>query len=216
MDAKKRNIIASAFLSILAIVYTILVKFVDVQEIGPSNSKVGFATLNRFMFRTFGENSHWYHLTKYLGYIFILIIATYAIITLFQWIKRKSLFKVDKELIILGLFYVVVVLTYVLFEKVVVNYRPILMDDVLEASYPSSHTMITLCVCGSAIIINNKLFKNNSTRYINITLTFIMILMVVGRTLSGVHWFTDIVGGVIISSALLMIYYTVTSCLKDK
>lgn len=215
-ENKKRNIIISIVLSLFAIIYTILVKFVDVKEIGPNSSKVGFANLNRSVFRAFGENERWYNLTKYLGYIFVLIVLTYMVIALIQLVKRKSLFKVDKELIVLGCFYIVVGLIYVLFEKVIVNYRPILVNGVLEASYPSSHTMITLCVCGSAIIINSKLFKNNIVRYINIALSFVMILMVIGRTLSGVHWFTDIVGGVIISCSLLMIYYTVIDCLENK
>lgn len=215
-ENKKRNIIISIVLSLFAIIYTILVKFVDVKEIGPNSSKVGFANLNRSVFRAFGENEHWYNLTKYLGYIFVLIVLTYMVIALIQLVKRKSLFKVDKELIVLGCFYIIVGLIYVLFEKVIVNYRPILVNGVLEASYPSSHTMITLCVCGSAIIINSKLFKNNIVRYINIALSFVMILMVIGRTLSGVHWFTDIVGGVIISCSLLMIYYTVIDCLENK
>ena len=213
---KKRNIIISVVLSVFAIVYTLLVKFVDVKEVGPNNSKVGFANLNKAVFRVFGENIHWYNLTKYLGYIFVLIVLAYAVIGIIEIVKRKSLFKVDKELLVLGCFYVVIGLMYVLFEKVIVNYRPILVDGVLEASYPSSHTMITLCVCGSAIIINSKLFKNNIVRYLNIALSFVMILMVIGRTLSGVHWFTDIVGGVIISSALLMIYYTIIDRLENK
>lgn len=205
----KRNIIISIILSVVACIYTLLVKFVDVKEIGLSNSKVGFATLNRLVFKTFKENTHWYHLTEYLGYVAIAIAIGYVIVGIVQLIKRKSVFKIDKELVALGFFYMGIVLIYALFEKVAINYRPILIDGVLEASYPSSHTMIAICVCVSSIIVNYRLFKNNITRYINIALTFVMALMIIGRTLSGVHWFTDIVGSLIISSALLMIYYTV-------
>ena len=39
--------------------------------------------------------------------------------------------------------------------------------------------------------------------------------MVIGRLISGVHWLTDIIGGVLLSAGIVMMYYTVTS-LKEK
>lgn len=216
MNKKRRNILISTILILLAIVFTILVKVVDVKTIGVNESKIGFATLNQFVFKTVGVNMTWYNITDWLGIIPILMAMIYAFIGVIQLIKRRSIFKVDKELIILGLFYIIVVFTYIFFEKIIVNYRPILMNGFLEASYPSSHTLITICLCGSSIIINNKLFNNRTTKITNILSAIIIVTTVVGRLISGVHWFTDIVGGILISIALLMTLYTLIYSLKSK
>ena len=138
----------------------------------------------------------------------------YAIIGLKQLIKRKSIRKIDKEIIILGIFYIVVILIYILFEKYIINYRPILMNGFLEASFPSSHTLMTICLCGSSIIINNRLFKNKFTKIVNVISLFIIIITIIGRLISGVHWFTDIIGGILISSFLLMLFYSILTLNK--
>ena len=216
MNNKKRRIIISTFLILLAVVFTVLVKVVDVKQVGVNESSIGFASLNQLVFKTTGVNMIWYHITDWLGIIVIFIAMVYALIGLIQLVKRKSLFKVDKEIIILGLFYIVVISLYLFFEKVIVNYRPILMNGFLEASYPSSHTLMTICICGSAIILNRELFKNKFTKIINILLLAIIFVTVIGRLLSGVHWFTDIIGGIVISSALLMTLYSMIGVIKKK
>ena len=216
MNKKKRNILISTILIILAIVFTILVKVVDVKTIGVNESKIGFATLNQFVFKTVGVNMTLYHITDWLGIVPILMAMIYALMGVIQLIKRKSILKVDKELIILGLFYIIVMFIYVFFEKIIVNYRPILMNGFLEASYPSSHTLITICLCGSSIMVNRKLFDNRITKTINILSVIIIVVTVAGRLISGVHWFTDIIGGILISIALLMTLYTLIYSLKSK
>ena len=128
----------------------------------------------------------------------------YAIIGVAQLIKRKSFCKVDKEILALGIFYIILISLYILFEKVIVNYRPVLMDGYLEASYPSSHTLMAVCICGSSLIVNNKLYKNKLSKFANALSVIIIITTVLGRLISGVHWFTDILGGIIISLALLV------------
>lgn len=207
---KKRNLVISIILILLAIIFTILVKNVDVNTLGANGSNIGFSTLNRFVFDNIGVNMMWYNITNCLGIISIIIALAYVLIGLIQLVKRKNVFKVDKEIIALGIFYVILAALYIAFEIFIVNYRPILMDGELEASYPSSHTMLTIFICGSAILINSKLFKDNKIAKItNVVALIIMIVTVIGRLLSGVHWFTDILGGIIIASALLMSYYTV-------
>ena len=158
----------------------------------------------------------WYHITDWLGLIPIFMAIVYAFIGLIQLIKRRSIFKVDKEIILLGLYYIVVIALYVFFEKVIINYRPILMDGFLEASYPSSHTLMTLCICGSSILINKKLFNNKITKVIDCLSIIILTITVVGRLISGVHWFTDIVGGILISSCLVMTFYSLLSIIKKE
>lgn len=206
----KKNCFISFILVLVSIIYTYLVKIIDVQTV--NGVEIGFSSLNKFIFDNIGTNMIWYYITEIIGVIAILIACTYGIIGLIQFIKRKSLFKVDKEIILLGLFYLTVILIYVFFEKVIINYRPILIDGELEASYPSSHTLMTLCICLSSILINKRIFKK--IKKLNIGLIILSLIMIFGRLISGVHWFTDIVGGVIISSCLLMILYTILDLIK--
>ena len=214
MNKKKRNFFISTILILLAVVFTILVKVVDVKQVGVNETSIGFATVNQFVFESIGVNMIWYHITDWLGLVPVFMAIVYGIIGFIQLIKRKSLFKVDKEIMILGLFYIIVISLYIFFEKVIVNYRPILMNGFLEASYPSSHTLMAICLCGSSIIVNKKLFNNKITKFINIALLVVMVITVVGRLISGVHWFTDITGGIIISIALLMTLYSVIDIIK--
>ena len=210
---KKRNLIITILLLVSSIIFIVLLKRVDIKCDAINNSCIGFATINQFVFNKIGVNMTWYVITDWLGIIIILMSMVYAIIGFKQLIKRK----IDKEIIILGLFYIVVISIYILFEKYIINYRPILMNENLEASFPSSHTLMTICLCGSSIIINNRLFKNKFTKIVNIILVFIIIIMIIGRLISGVHWFTDIIGGILISSFLLMLFYLILNLNnKDK
>ena len=204
----KKNILICVLLVLISIIYTLLVKYVDTSTIGPNGSVVGFSSLNSFVFNLTGNNMTLYKITEILGIIPILIALMYAVIGLIQVIDRKSL-KVDKELIALGILYIIVILIYVFFEKCIINYRPVFIDGVLEASYPSSHTLLSICICGSALIINKYLFNNEKIyKYINIISIISMVLIVLGRLLSGVHWASDIIGSIIISITLLKILET--------
>ena len=214
MNNKKRNFLISTILIFLAVVFTIFVKVVDVKPIGVNESSIGVASVNQVIFKTIGVNMIWYHITDWLGLVPIFIAMVYAFIGFIQLIKRKNIFKVDKEIMILGLFYIVIISLYVFFEKFIVNYRPILMNGFLEASYPSSHTLMTICLCGSSIIVNRKLFNNKIAKFLNVLSLVVVLITVIGRLLSGVHWFTDIIGGIFIGGALLMTLYSVLDVVK--
>ncbi len=212
----RKNILICILLVLLSIIYTILVKYVDTSIIGPNGSVVGFSSLNSFVFNLTGNNMTLYKITEILGIIPILIALMYAVIGLIQVIDRKSL-KVDKELIALGILYIIVILIYAFFEKCIINYRPVLIDGVLEASYPSSHTLLSICICGSALLINKYLFNNKKIyKYINIVSIISMVLIVLGRLLSGVHWASDIIGSIIISITLLKILETYYLSIKKE
>lgn len=207
MNAKKKKCIIGGSILVIAILFTILVKVVDVKAIGPNGSKVGFAAINQFFADQLGTNMVWYHITEILGMVAILCAGVYALIGLIQCIQRKSIWKVDRAIFLLGLFYIVVILLYIFFEVCIVNYRPVLMEGALEASYPSSHTMMTMCICGGIIVVNQKIIhKQKMKKLLNILFSVMILVTVVGRFLSGVHWFTDIVGGFIISSGLLILF----------
>ena len=212
----KKNILICILLVLLSIIYTLLVKYVDTSTIGPNGSVVGFSSLNSFVFNLTGNNMTLYKITEILGIIPILIALMYAVIGLIQVIDRKSL-KVDKELIALGILYIIVILIYVFFEKCIINYRPVFIDGILEASYPSSHTLLSICICGSALLINKYLFNNKKIyKYINIISIISMVLIVLGRLLSGVHWASDIIGSIIISITLLKILETYYLSIKKE
>ena len=211
-----RNIVLTALLFIIFIAFTVLVCKVDVAAIGPLESSVGCAKLNGFVAKILPYNAFFYKISKYLGYFALLICAVFAILGISEFIKKKSLRKVDPKLVILGIYYIVVIVFYVAFNKVVVNYRPVLEDGALEASYPSSHTMLAVCVFMSTIV-QISLGKGSDgfkkiVKYVMLALTAVMIL---SRLISGVHWFTDIVGGILLSAALFMMYYTAVDYVED-
>ena len=202
-----RNIAATVILFVCFILFTIAVCKVDVAAIGPQGSSVGFAKLNGAIAKLFPFNKTFYKLTNYLGYFALLICVFFAAMGVLEFLKKKSLRKVDPKLIILGIFYVAVILFYVMFIKVVVNYRPVLEDGALESSYPSSHTMLAVCVfLSTAIQISLGKGSEGFKKAIKVVMALLTIIMVVGRIVSGVHWITDIIGGIILSAALLCMY----------
>ena len=194
------------------VLWTVLVCFVDVQAIGPEGSSVGFATLNGCVHDFTGVNMSLYVITDWLGLVPIGVAFGFAVLGLVQWIKRKSILKVDRSILVLGGFYIVVMAVYVLFEMVVINYRPTLIDGYLEASYPSSTTMLVMCVMPTAMIqlrarIKNKVFS----RCVMIAIAVFIVFMVIGRLVSGVHWITDIIGGALVSAAIVLMYYAISN-----
>ena len=189
------------------VMWTIAVRFIDVQAIGPQESSVGFATINWFVHNLTGVHMSLYTITDWLSLVPLVFVMGFSTLGLIQWIKRKHLLKVDYNILILGGFYIATMAAYVLFEVVVINYRPVLIGGTLEASYPSSTTMLIMCVMPTAIMQFNARIKNNVLkRCVATAITIFIIFMVIGRLISGVHWFTDIVGGALLSAGLVLMY----------
>ena len=194
------------------LLWTVAIRFVDVQAIGPRESTVGFATINHFVHNLTGVHMGLYTITDWLGLVPILFIIGFGILGLIQWIKRKHLLKVDFSILVLGGFYIVVMAVYILFEMLVINYRPVLINGYLEASYPSSTTMLVMCVMPTAIMQFNARIKNDVLkRYLTSAITAFIIFMVIGRLISGVHWITDIIGGALLSTGLVLMYRAIIS-----
>lgn len=207
---KKKLCIAIAFLSAFAL-WTILVCFVDVKAIGPEGSSVGFSSLNKFIHELTGVNWLLYTATDWLGLVPMCTALGFAILGLAQWIKAKSLFKVDRSILALGGFYIVVIAVYVLFEIVVINCRPVLIDGYLETSYPSSTTMLVLCVMPTAVMQLQYRIKGTLLKLCVIyTVIAFTVFMVIGRLISGVHWISDIIGGALLSAGLVMTYSAIS------
>lgn len=190
------------------VLFTVLVGLVDVRPIGPEDSSVGFAALNLFVFRLVGVHLVWYHVTDWLGVAAILVALAFAVTGLYRLVKRKSLRKVDRPILALGGCYLLVIACYAFFEQVVINCRPVILGQGVEASYPSSHTMIVVCIMATAAIAVRELYPNKGKlcRGVEVLSALIMAVTVAGRLISGVHWFTDIVGGLLLSAALVELY----------
>ena len=187
--------------------WTLAVCLIDVQPIGPDGSAVGFAALNGFLHRLTGVHWWLYTLTDWLGLIPLAVAALFGLLGLCQLIRRKSIRKVDGSILVLGGFYVAVIAVFLLFEKCVVNYRPVLIEGILEASYPSSTTLLTMCVMPTAALQLRSRIQNPGLRTVLIAAIWLFTaLMVLGRLISGAHWFTDIVGGALLSAGLVTLY----------
>lgn len=199
------------------IVWTILIRIVDVRAIGPCGSVVGFGALNGYFHTLTGENMLLYTVTDWLGLVPIAVALLFAVKGALQIIKRKSIFKVDRSILALGIFYIAVIFVYIIFEKAAVNYRPVLIDGILEASYPSSTTMLAMCVMPAAALQTKERIKTPLLRQFTVMAIYIFTaFMVVGRILSGVHWITDIIGGALVSTGLVMMYDFAVQNIHDR
>ena len=187
--------------------YTVAISLIDVQPIGPQGSSVGFAALNGKAHMLTGVHMRLYAITDWLSLIPVVFGLGFALLGLAQWVKRKSILKVDRGILLLGGFYVVTLAAYLFFESYVINYRPVLIEGKLEASYPSSTTLLVLCLMPTSMMqlqsrIRNRFFR----KAVRVAIALFTVFMVVGRLVSGVHWLTDIVGGILLSAGLVVIY----------
>ena len=203
----KRELIFGITNIIGFILWTTLIQTIDVKLDGVNETEIGFATINTWFHSLTGVNMKLYNITDWLGLVPVFICVVFGFIGLTQLIKRKSLLKVDFDIIALGIYYVIVISGYLIFEITPINYRPILINGVAEASYPSSTTLLVLSVMPTLIFQANQRLKNAPIKRIIETITGIFaIFMVVGRLVSGVHWLTDIIGSIFLSMGLFYIY----------
>lgn len=211
-----RTLVVAVGLLAAFVLWTLAVRVIDVAAIGPRASAVGFATVNELVHRVTGVHLTLYTLTDWLGLVPIGVALGFASLGLIQWIRRKRLCAVDVSLFVLGGFYVVVIAVYLLFETVVINYRPVLINGFLEASYPSSTTLLVACVMPTAVMQCNERIKSRPwRRAVAAVMTGFTLFTVVGRLVSGVHWFTDIAGGVLLSAGLVLLYCAAVDMVKD-
>ena len=215
MKRIRKSFMASMCLLTAFVLWTVAICFVDVRAIGPQGSSVGFAGINNFVHNLTGVNFSLYNITDWLGLVPIFVCMGFGILGLVQWIKRKSICKVDHDIFVLGGFYIVTIAAYLFFENVVINYRPVLINGYLEASYPSSTTLLVMCVMPTAMMQLGARIKNKIFRWcVLLIIALFIAFMVIGRLISGVHWFTDIVGGALLSAGLVMMYNSVIEVQK--
>ena len=203
----KKGMTAGVILILAFVLWTVLIMTVDVQPAGQNGTNIGFAGINTRFHELTGVHMKIYTITDWLGLVPIVICAGFGVLGLTQLIRRKSLKKVDPDIILLGIYYILVILGYLIFEMIPINYRPVLIDGALEASYPSSTTLLVLSVIPTLIFQVNRRSQNKGVRR---TVTILAVLfaafMVIGRLVSGVHWLTDIIGAVLLSAGLYLVY----------
>ena len=203
----RKNLNLSIALLTAFVLWTVAVSFFDVRSIGANGTAVGFAWLNDAFCSLTGVHLFLYELTDVLSLIPLGFVCAFACLGLFQMIRRKSLLRVDRSLIILGIFYIAVAVLFLFFEKCIINYRPILIDGNLEASYPSSTTLLVLTVMPTSMMqLRARMRKGIFRSCVLGGGTLFSVFMVLARLLSGVHWLTDIIGGTLLSAGLVVMY----------
>ncbi|MBE5829388.1 MAG: phosphatase PAP2 family protein [Butyrivibrio sp.] len=209
MNSTKRDFKRPLVMLVVTILFSVLTFVVDRKPIGYDGTTVGFSSINGLFAGSFGYNPVMDTLSDIAMYLSFLVVAAFAFIGVMQLIRGKSLSKVDKVIIGLGILYVVVAVLYVAFDKIPINYRPILQpgETELETSFPSTHTLVICTVLGSGIVAAKRLFKNEMTvRVLKIAFIAIMAIGVCARLFAGVHWLTDIVAGLLFSVTLVSLY----------
>ncbi len=213
----KRELLTGLALFGCFIAWTVLIQYADVQNAGPNGTEVGLATFNVWFHQLTGVHLLIYIVTDWLGLIPILVCMCFGFLGLVQLIKRRSLLRVDPDILLLGAYYVLVILAYLLFEMIPINYRPILIEGNLEASYPSSTALLVLSVMPTLKFqVDRRSVSGMLRKAVTIFVIVFSAFMVIGRLISGVHWATDIIGSVFLSSGLFMIYRYMTVCSEPK
>ena len=204
---EKKILFAGLFLIAMFCIWTWLIQIVNVQPAGESGTNVGFATLNCRFHELTGVHMNLYVITDWLGLVPLFICFGFAGLGLVQLIRRKNLLRVDPDILLLGVYYIIVILGYLIFEMIPLNYRPILINGHPEASYPSSTTLLVLCVMPTLIFqLKRRSKKGRVNSLICAAAMLFSLFMVIGRTISGVHWLTDIIGSILFSTGLFLIY----------
>ena len=203
----KKQLITGVSFMLVFVIWTWLIQKVDAQPVGQKGTDVGFAVLNCWFHKLTGVHMGLYTITDWLGLVPVFVCIVFGGIGFWQLIKRKNLFKVDTDLIYLGIYYVIVIFGYLFFEMCPINYRPILIEGILEASYPSSTTLLVFSVMPTLVLQANRRIENKYLKRIICAFTVVFsAFMVIGRLVSGVHWLTDIMGAVFLSTGLFYLY----------
>lgn len=211
---KKKHMWMGIWFLLAFLLWTALIQCVDVQAAGPNRTKVGFAAFNLWFHHLTGVHMTVYTITDWLGLVPIAVCLGFGFVGVFQLIRRKSLIRVDSDIILLGLYYILVILAYLIFEMIPINYRPILIDGALEASYPSSTTLLVLSVMPTLVFQVGRRWKRKTVkRAVNLFVVLFSAFMVLSRAVSGVHWATDIVGSVLLSFGLFKLYQSAVTAI---
>ena len=204
------NYFPALFLTLVFIVWTILVKTIDMSYI----DNVGYIGFSHFNFQVNNFVVEYVRIETFdklsdIGlYLSFAVVLTFGVIGIVQWIKRKSIKKVDSILFALLAIYVITVIEYFIFEIVKINYSPLSTAEELHASYPSSHVLFFIIFVMTGVLAMFEYVKVHKAIKVT-TISFaalVSLVYVVVRLLSGQHFFTDIVGGLFLSASIIALF----------
>lgn len=174
------------------VLWTILIQVFDVKPEGIDGTDIGFSTINVWFHNLTVVHMRIYTITDWLGLVVVFVCIGFGLMGLCQWIKRRKLLKVDFDIQMLGVFYVIVILEYLIFEMIPINYRPIFIDGRMEASYPSSTTLLVISVMPTLIFELKRRMKKGLVRKVLIfVIASFSLFMVIGRTGRGAICFEN-------------------------
>lgn len=179
---------------------------VDRQPIAADGSLVGLGTLNNAFHELTGVSWTLYSATEVGGYVAIASMFVFFVIGVVELVRGHGFKGVDKAIYLIAAAYVIMLAAYIGFDKIALNYRPVLVDGVLEPSFPSSHTFLAVGTMGCAVVWAKERLGKGAVAAVTIVCTLLGLFVVIGRLLSGVHWFTDILGGALLGFALVFAY----------
>jgi undecaprenyl-diphosphatase len=206
MTEQRRDRVTGTVLIAAFALWTALVQIVDVRPVGQNGTDIGFATFNTWFHGLTGVHMGIYTATDWLGLVPVTVCLGFGALGAMQLIRRRSLLAVDPDLLLLGVHYVAVAAAYLVFEAFPINYRPIPIDGVMEASYPSSTTLLVLGVMPTLAYQAVRRMKSSLAKGAVAFVAAFSALMVAGRLVSGVHWATDIAGSILLAAGLFAMY----------
>lgn len=209
----RKYFVVTMLLAVVTMLFTLLVALVDKKQIGPDGTTVGFAAINGSFADAVGVSPLWDKVSDVAMVFAIAVAVSFAVLGLIQLIRRKKFFAVDKEILLMAVLYIVVAVIYVLFDKIaVINLRPVLLEGEaeLESSFPSSHVLVITSFLGAAEYAWRRIFADKKALSNILSLAALLVIAVgfAARLISGVHWLTDILGGLLYSATVISAYVT--------
>lgn len=208
--ASRASLIAGGVFLALFAALTVSLVFVDRQPIAGDGSLVGLATFNLNARAILGQSDLMEKVSNLLLVIPAASALAFAVIGVRQLVQSRSRAGVDRNLWWLLALYGAMLVLYVLFNCISPNNRPILEDGMCEPSFPSSHTLLAVTMCGSAMVQAVRRLRAGGWRTVVLVVLAIgMVGIVAARAMAGVHWATDILGGILLGAALVAFYHAI-------
>lgn len=209
----KKNLIwwiLAATMLVAFSVWTVLIKTVDVRAVGADGVVVGLAGLNDWWWGLCGTKAVAKLLSDLVGYLVLVLLVGLAVWQVVVAIRGRSL-RLARHWWVLDGVIVALLVCYLVFELVVVNGRPLLVDGALKASYPSTHTLLFAVVLP---LVAATVWREINNRPLRFTVAAVCgVLLVAGvilRAIAGVHWLSDIIGGLFLAATLVFTYLALT------